>query len=250
MSRQTDNSGTVCDGIAGGLRLRAALHRPGRSPRPWPSPSAAPPSSSTARRWTRSCCRARRCSRSPFRFGIERAEYTIGASGCGKRASYVVICPDQPGSTCFAAAGRDGILPLAEVARVQVRLEVRRVQRLAAGAQRQFVGGPAAGLAPDVVAQPVEHRRSGRRRRCARPGPAWRGASPRTTAPRTSRPVNSRGSSRSRRRSSARPAAARPCSCRACPGPAAPSSSRPTAPGCPRPRSRLRSAGARSRSAG
>jgi hypothetical protein len=45
-----------------------------------------------------------------FRFGIERAEYTIGATGCGKRATYVVICPDQPGSTCFAAAGRDGIL--------------------------------------------------------------------------------------------------------------------------------------------
>lgn len=44
-----------------------------------------------------------------FRFGIERAEYTIGASGCGKRATFVVICPDQPGSTCFAAAGRDGI---------------------------------------------------------------------------------------------------------------------------------------------
>jgi hypothetical protein len=43
-----------------------------------------------------------------FRFGIERAEYTIGVSGCGKRATYVVICPDQPGSTCFAAAGRDG----------------------------------------------------------------------------------------------------------------------------------------------
>lgn len=46
-----------------------------------------------------------------FRFGIERAEFTIGASGCGKRATYVVICPDQPGSTCFAAAGRDGIQP-------------------------------------------------------------------------------------------------------------------------------------------
>jgi hypothetical protein len=46
-----------------------------------------------------------------FRFGVERAEYTIGATGCGKRATYVVICPDQPGSTCFAAAGRDGILP-------------------------------------------------------------------------------------------------------------------------------------------
>ena len=45
-----------------------------------------------------------------FRFGIERAEYTIGASGCGKRATYVVICPDQQGSTCFAAAGRDGVL--------------------------------------------------------------------------------------------------------------------------------------------
>ncbi|HYN57963.1 MAG TPA: hypothetical protein VET87_00235 [Rubrivivax sp.] len=44
-----------------------------------------------------------------FRFGIERAEYTVGVSGCGKRATYVVICPDQPGSTCFAAAGRDGI---------------------------------------------------------------------------------------------------------------------------------------------
>jgi hypothetical protein len=44
-----------------------------------------------------------------FRFGIERAEYTIGVSGCGKRATYVVICPDQPGSTCFAAASRDGI---------------------------------------------------------------------------------------------------------------------------------------------
>jgi hypothetical protein len=44
-----------------------------------------------------------------FRFGIERAEYTIGVSGCGQRATYVVICPDQQGSTCFAAAGRGGI---------------------------------------------------------------------------------------------------------------------------------------------
>lgn len=44
-----------------------------------------------------------------FRFGIERAEYTIGVSGCGKRATYVVLCPDQGGSTCFSAAGRDGI---------------------------------------------------------------------------------------------------------------------------------------------
>ena len=33
---------------------------------------------------------------------------------------------------------------------------MRRVQRLAAGAQSQFVGAPAAGLGPDVLAQPVE----------------------------------------------------------------------------------------------
>ncbi len=44
-----------------------------------------------------------------FRFGIERAEYTIGVSGCGKRATYVVLCPDEGDSTCFAAAGREGI---------------------------------------------------------------------------------------------------------------------------------------------
>ena len=44
-----------------------------------------------------------------FRFGIERAEYTVGVSGCGKRATYVVMCPDQPDSTCFAGAGREGI---------------------------------------------------------------------------------------------------------------------------------------------
>ncbi len=30
--------------------------------------------------------------------GPERAEYTVGVSGCGKRATYVVICPlDQSG---------------------------------------------------------------------------------------------------------------------------------------------------------
>ena len=45
-----------------------------------------------------------------FRFGIERAEYTIGATGCGKRATYVVICPDQAVSTCFASASRDGVI--------------------------------------------------------------------------------------------------------------------------------------------
>jgi hypothetical protein len=30
----------------------------------------------------------------PFVNGIDRAEFTIGVEGCGKRHSYVVICPD------------------------------------------------------------------------------------------------------------------------------------------------------------
>jgi hypothetical protein len=34
--------------------------------------------------------------------GILRAEYTIGLTGCGKRHTYVVICP-QFGDGCFAA---------------------------------------------------------------------------------------------------------------------------------------------------
>jgi hypothetical protein len=44
--------------------------------------------------------------------GEERAEYTVGVSGCGKRAVYVVVCP--LGSTgCFAgsARGNPGIAP-------------------------------------------------------------------------------------------------------------------------------------------
>jgi hypothetical protein len=37
--------------------------------------------------------------------GEERSEYTVGVSGCGKRAVYVVVCP--LGSTgCFAGASR------------------------------------------------------------------------------------------------------------------------------------------------
>ena len=37
--------------------------------------------------------------------GEERAEYTVGVSGCDKRAVYVVVCP--LGSTgCFAGAAR------------------------------------------------------------------------------------------------------------------------------------------------
>lgn len=41
--------------------------------------------------------------------GTVRAEYTVGVAGCGKRATYVVICP-QDQSSCFAAAGRSEIM--------------------------------------------------------------------------------------------------------------------------------------------
>lgn len=45
--------------------------------------------------------------RNPRWGGIDRAEYTIGVSGCGKRATYVVLCPDDGSSaSCFAAGGR------------------------------------------------------------------------------------------------------------------------------------------------
>jgi hypothetical protein len=38
----------------------------------------------------------------PRVYGIDRAEYTIGLSGCGDRKTFVVICPDG-GDGCFAA---------------------------------------------------------------------------------------------------------------------------------------------------
>jgi hypothetical protein len=41
-----------------------------------------------------------------LRFGYERAEFTVGVSGCGKRNSYVVICPDNGSNSCFAGASR------------------------------------------------------------------------------------------------------------------------------------------------
>lgn len=34
--------------------------------------------------------------------GIQRAEFTIGVSGCGQRTTLVVVCPDG-GEGCFAA---------------------------------------------------------------------------------------------------------------------------------------------------
>lgn len=41
--------------------------------------------------------------------GTVRAEYTVGVSGCGQRATYVVICPEN-GSSCFPAGSRIGAL--------------------------------------------------------------------------------------------------------------------------------------------
>jgi hypothetical protein len=34
--------------------------------------------------------------------GLQRAEFTVGVAGCGKRTTFVVICPDE-GDGCFAA---------------------------------------------------------------------------------------------------------------------------------------------------
>jgi hypothetical protein len=38
--------------------------------------------------------------------GPERAEYNVGVSGCGKRVSYVVVCPDNGSHSCYAAGSR------------------------------------------------------------------------------------------------------------------------------------------------
>lgn len=45
-----------------------------------------------------------------FRFaGPERAEYTVGVAGCGQRATYIVICPDNGSMSCFAGGARNVI---------------------------------------------------------------------------------------------------------------------------------------------
>jgi hypothetical protein len=41
----------------------------------------------------------------PLVRGPERAEYTIGVSGCNQRQTYVVICPQDGSGGCFAAEG-------------------------------------------------------------------------------------------------------------------------------------------------
>src|SRR5215470_15719859 len=35
-------------------------------------------------------------------YGVQRFEYTVGVTGCGKRRTYIVVCP-QGGAGCFAA---------------------------------------------------------------------------------------------------------------------------------------------------
>jgi len=37
--------------------------------------------------------------------GTERAEYTIGVSGCGQQKTYIVVCP-LDSSACYAVSGR------------------------------------------------------------------------------------------------------------------------------------------------
>ena len=45
-----------------------------------------------------------------FRYtGVSRAEYTIGVAGCGQRATYIVICPDNGSGSCFAGGARNVI---------------------------------------------------------------------------------------------------------------------------------------------
>jgi hypothetical protein len=38
--------------------------------------------------------------------GIERAEYTIGVEGCGKRSVYMAVCPDANNCNAFAQTSR------------------------------------------------------------------------------------------------------------------------------------------------
>jgi hypothetical protein len=39
--------------------------------------------------------------------GPDRAEYTVGVAGCGQRATYIVICPDNGSNSCFAGGSRN-----------------------------------------------------------------------------------------------------------------------------------------------
>ena len=39
-------------------------------------------------------------------YGVQRFEYTVGVTGCGKRRTYIVVCPQNGSGGCFAAPGR------------------------------------------------------------------------------------------------------------------------------------------------
>lgn len=41
--------------------------------------------------------------------GPQRAVYNVGVSGCGKRTTYVVICPETGDNTCFDGGSRTEI---------------------------------------------------------------------------------------------------------------------------------------------
>jgi len=41
--------------------------------------------------------------------GPNRAVYNVGVSGCGKRTTYVVICPDNGSNACFDGGSRTEI---------------------------------------------------------------------------------------------------------------------------------------------
>jgi len=44
-----------------------------------------------------------------FYAGVPRAEYTVGVTGCGKKATYVVACPNDGSGSCVAGGSRDEI---------------------------------------------------------------------------------------------------------------------------------------------
>src|SRR6185437_1867331 len=70
------------------------------------------------------------------------------------RGDAAAILPFRTG--CAAPPSATGAC---EVARFEMSPEMDRVERLSAGALRKFRRRPAAGLQPDVLAQPVEDRR-------------------------------------------------------------------------------------------
>lgn len=42
----------------------------------------------------------------PFAGGMERAEYTVGVEGCGRRSVYMAVCLDSNNCNAFAQTGR------------------------------------------------------------------------------------------------------------------------------------------------